>query len=119
MKVRFTAPADRDVSRILTESYRLFGENQTVRYAGVIKTGVSLLSDEPLRPASKERSEIGSGVRSFHLQFATRRQGGASHVIYYRVDDGAGAPELIVLRILGDRMEPRRHVARALRQTEE
>ena len=51
-----------------------------------------------------------------HLQLAARRQGGAGHVLYYRVDEsGDGMSELVVLRILGDRMEPRRRVALALR----
>jgi toxin ParE1/3/4 len=119
VKVRFTAPADRDVSAILSESYRLFGENQTVRYAEIIKVGIALVSDEPDRPASKERGDIGAGVRSLHLRFAAKRHSGASHVIYYRITRSSGnSPELVVLRILGDRMEPRRRVASALRADE-
>jgi toxin ParE1/3/4 len=114
--VRFTAPADRDVSDILSETYRLFGHNQVVRYAEIIEAGIKLISDEPDRPTSKERSDVGPGIRSFHLQFAARRSGGASHVIYYRIGrHDRRANELVVLRILADRMEPRRRVAFALR----
>jgi toxin ParE1/3/4 len=113
VKVRLTAPADRDISQILSETYRLFGENQTVRYAAIIEAGIRFVADQPLRPASKDRNDdLGEGVRSCHLQFAAKRQGGAGHVIYYRV----GASELIILRILRDRMEPRRRVAKALRE---
>ena len=51
-----------------------------------------------------------------HLQLAAKRQGGASHVLYYRTDKSSdGTSELVILRLLGDRMEPRRRVALALR----
>jgi toxin ParE1/3/4 len=117
VKVRLTTLADRDVSDILSETYRLFGAHQTVRYAAIIDAGVNLIADEPNRAASKARTDIGSGVRSFHLQLAAKRQGGASHVIYYRVDGRSGnQQELVVLRLLADRMEPRRRVARSLRE---
>jgi toxin ParE1/3/4 len=116
VKVRLTEHADRDIESALSDSYVMFGERQAVRYSVTISAAIELVAAEPERPASKVRPELGKGVRSLHLQFAARRQGGASHVLYYRVDaSGDGMSELVVLRILGDRMEPRRRVALALR----
>jgi toxin ParE1/3/4 len=101
VKVRLTTLADRDVAEILAETYRLFGPNQTARYAAIIEAGLVLIADRPDRPGSKARADIGAGIRSFHLQLAARRQGGASHVIYYRVDGRPSSQEeLVVLRLL-------------------
>ena len=36
MKVRLTEHADRDVTSLLSESYTLFGEKQTARYAAIV-----------------------------------------------------------------------------------
>lgn len=114
MRVRYTKPADKDILHALSNSIRLFGPKQSERYLAVIQAGIQAIADEPQRPASKARDEIGQGVRSFHLQFAAKRQGGASHVIYYCVSV-AGENELIVLRVLADRMDPARRVRTTLK----
>ncbi|MDQ6437275.1 type II toxin-antitoxin system RelE/ParE family toxin [Mesorhizobium sp. LHD-90] len=114
MRVRYTKPADKDILQALSNSIRLFGPKQSERYLAVIRAGVQSIAEEPHRPASKARDELGQGVRSFHLQFAVQRQGGASHVIYYRVSS-TGQDELIVLRVLADRMDPARRVRTALK----
>lgn len=111
MITRLTREGDRDIARILADTPRLFGENQVRRYAGIINAGISMLGEDPARPSSRERSELRAGVRSFHLQFAARRRDAASHVVYYRVlIKGTGEPELVILRVLGDSMEPTRRV---------
>ncbi|BCH21758.1 hypothetical protein MesoLjLb_15430 [Mesorhizobium sp. L-8-3] len=74
-----------------------------------------MLRENPARPSSRDRSEIRAGVRSFHLQFAARRRDGASHIVYYRVPGRADDPELAILRVLADAMEPTRRIAAALR----
>lgn len=117
MRVRVTEHADRDIDAALSESFLMFGEGQAARYSGIINAGIALVADEPDRPASKAQRRMGKGVRSMHLQFAAGRKGGASHVLYYRVDRSSdGDTELVVLRLLGDRMEPKRRVAKALRE---
>lgn len=116
MRIRLTREADRDIARILADTLRLFGENQVRHYAGIINTGISMLREDPARPSSRERSELRAGVRSFRLQFAARRRDAASHIVYYRVlARGADEPELVILQILGDAMEPTRRIAAALR----
>ncbi|WP_442581578.1 type II toxin-antitoxin system RelE/ParE family toxin [Mesorhizobium sp. ASY16-5R] len=116
MRVRYTKPADKDILHALSNSIRLFGPKQAERYLAVIRAGVQAIADEPQRPASKARDELGQGMRSFHLQFAARRRGGASHVIYYRVSS-TGEDELIVVRVLADRMDPTRRVKSASMDT--
>jgi toxin ParE1/3/4 len=114
LKHRLTRQAERDVSNILTQTYRLFGELQFTRYVEILNKGIALIVGEPFRPASKDRSDIRGGVRSFHLQLAAGRIGGAGHVIYY-LPSASDRGELIVVRILGDEMEPKQRVISALR----
>lgn len=116
MKLRLTIAADRDIEHILAATYRLFGRNQLVVYSEIIKRGLSLVAEEPYRASSHDRSDLRAGIRSFHLQLAARRQGGAAHVLFYRVMRGVEADELVIIRVLGDEMEPRNRVARALRE---
>ena len=72
------------------------------------------IADEPMRPGSVARPEIGSEVRSYHIRFSRRRVAGPAasvrtprHLILYRVMH----PGLIgVGRVLHDRMELERHL---------
>lgn len=116
MKLRLTVAADRDIEHILAATYRLFGRNQLAAYSEVIKRGLALVAEDPIRASSHDRSDLRSGIRSFHLQLAAGRQGGAAHVLYYRVVSIGGVDELVVIRVLGDEMEPRNRVAKALRE---
>ena len=115
MKHRLTRQAARDVSEILTNTYRMFGEHQFARYVRVLDAGVAMIAENPFRPTSKDRADIRPGVRSLHLQLAAGRKGGASHVIYYRLSESS---LVVVARILGDEMEPKRRVAKALLEDE-
>lgn len=116
MKVRYSEPANRDIVRAFSDSIRLFGPKQAERYLGIVHYAIAAICENPQRPASKAREEIGVGVRSFHLQFAAKRQGGASHVVYYRISaTNDGGDELLVLRVLPDRMDARRRVIAAIK----
>jgi toxin ParE1/3/4 len=116
VKVRNTVPADKDIHKVLTDSFRLFGLNQSQRYLEIVRIAIDSVARDPLRVSSKARDDIGPGVRSLHLQFAAKRQGGASHVLYYRVlSSELGTSELVVLRLLADRMDPNRRVRTALK----
>ena len=115
MRHRLTKQAEHDVSKILTDTYRLFGELQFGRYVSLLNKGIDMIADVPFRPTSKDRGDIREGIRSFHLQLAAGRRGGASHVLYYRPPQEPGSDAVIILRILGDEMEPKRRVSAALR----
>jgi toxin ParE1/3/4 len=109
---RRTRRAGDDIERILDETYREFGTHQLEAYAGYIDRAIGMVADVPDRPSSKARPELGPETRSFHVALATGRKGGASHVLYYRVQgSGDGNAEVVVLRVLPHRMEPRLRLA--------
>ena len=70
-----------------------------------------MFADDPSRPGSRRRDELGPGVRSFHIELAGRRRSAAAHLLYYvqgTLDDGRDGT--IILRVLHDRMDAARHV---------
>jgi toxin ParE1/3/4 len=103
MKLRLTRQADADLAAIARDTIRLFGVNQALRYRDIIKEGLAMLSREPDRPATQDRSELGLNIRSFHLQHAARRRSG-----------DAEKEEIVVLRVLQEAMEPKRRLTSAL-----
>jgi toxin ParE1/3/4 len=118
-KYRFTALADADIESILTHTLQEFGNRQLVSYAALIEKAAQMIGEEPLRPSSKARDELGPAVRSFHIEIAAGRRGAASHVLYYisgELNDGKNGA--IVLRVLWDGMEPRPLVERGLNELE-
>lgn len=120
MPHRRTRRAGDDIERILVETYREFGTRQLEAYAGYIDRAIAMIADAPDRPSSKSRPELGPETRSFHVALATGRKGGASHVLYYRVQDGEhGDAEVVILRVLPDRMEPRLRLTVDLDLTED
>jgi toxin ParE1/3/4 len=103
-----------DVESILGQSQRMFGPRQRHAYAGIIGDAVDMVASDPLRPGSRNRDELSPDVRSFHLELAAGRRGGASHCLYFMtgtLDDGTDG--IIIPRVLHERMEPKRHVADA------
>jgi toxin ParE1/3/4 len=114
---RLTEHADRDIANILRDTYRLFGRNQVVRYAGIIERGIAMVAEDPSRASSRERPELKPDLRSFHLRLASERSRGAAHVLYYRINP-RDRSEVVVLRVLAEEMEPKRRVAQALRDSE-
>jgi toxin ParE1/3/4 len=112
---QFTEVADKDVEDILRDSGRQFGPRQQGLYAALIDKAAAMAAEAPERPGSVGRPELSEGVRSFHLELAARRRGAASHILYYRrghLNDGSEG--VIILRVLHERMEPARGVARGL-----
>ena len=108
MKAHLSKFADRDFLLILQETYRLFGQRQVWKYTSIIERSIELLCDDPFRPTSKPRDELGIVIRSFHLRLASGRTAGASHILYYVLDNKQD--ELVILRILADSMLPSRRV---------
>jgi toxin ParE1/3/4 len=118
-RYRLTALADSDIEDILAHTIREFGNRQFKSYAALIDKAAEMIGNEPMRPSSKARDELGRAVRSFHIEVAAGRRGAASHVLYYvpgKLDDGTDGA--IVLRVLWHGMEPRPLVARGLQGRE-
>ena len=105
--------ARRDLVSILRESGRHFGPLQQERYTLLLRTAIERVANEPRCTGSKARDDILDGLRSFHLGLAARRQGAASHVLFYEkrtTADGSGF--VVILRILHDHMDPELHIDR-------
>jgi toxin ParE1/3/4 len=109
---RLTEAADDDIAEILQETRRQFGPLQRGKYAALIERAIEMVAEEPERLGSRRRDDLAAGVRSFHIELAAWRRGGASHVVYYLRDDGRDGG--IVARLLHERMEPLRHLTRGL-----
>ena len=72
---RLTLLADADIKDILTTAFREFGAAQFERYWALIDRAANMVGEEPLRPSSRSRQELGAGVRSFHIEVAANRRG--------------------------------------------
>lgn len=108
MPHRLTLRAEADIERILDETHSEFGTHQLLAYSKHLDRAIDMVAQAPGRPSSKDRDELGPGIRSFHVALATDRRRGASHVLFYQVMRGHGVEdEVVILRVLPDRMEPR------------
>lgn len=113
MRYRLSDAAALDASNILAETMHRFGPHQRRRYAQLIESAAAIVAEDPDRPASRSRDDIGPGVRSFHVELAVRRRGAAAHVLFYRRTRLlSGDSEVLILRILHERMDPSRHMIR-------
>lgn len=89
-----------------------WGSEARRRYEALLFDAIQQLAAQPDGPLTPKRSDVGPRIRSFHVRH-TRREPGAErvrqpvHVIYYRPRQG-GIIEIV--RILHERMEPRRHL---------
>jgi toxin ParE1/3/4 len=83
-------------------------------YAGILDKALSMIADDPRRPAALDRSDIFPGVRSLHLSFAAGRRHGAAHKVYF-FGSRPDQTETVILRVLHERMEPNRRVLSAIR----
>jgi toxin ParE1/3/4 len=118
MKYRLSRRAETDIFFILRNTRKQFGPAQVLAYAEIINRGLARLTDACALPAGVDRSDIDTGVKSYHLELAAKKRGGASHILYFKEIDAGGAPELVVLRVLHEAMEPRRRLMIALREEE-
>ena len=110
---RISQPAQADLVNILATSDERWGPDGRRRYALLLAAAMRRVAADPKGPLTHDRDELLPGVRSFHLRHARSDAPEAKikhpvHFIYYRV----GPKKLIdVLRVLYDRMDPRKHLA--------
>ena len=112
-RIRLSRAAETDIIDILVWSQSRFGDAARQRYERLIVAALSDIASDPLRPGSFLRSELGDGVRSWHLRVSRQRAAPAGtvvarprHFIVYRQD-----PDLVVVgRLLHDAMELERHL---------
>jgi toxin ParE1/3/4 len=116
MPFRVTDQAIGDIAHIVRDTQRLFGPLQVEAYVAIIDKAMQMVGDDPERPSSHARPELGPNVRSFHLELAAGRRGGAAHMLYFVPEISPdGTRGAVILRVLHEGMEPRHRVARTLR----
>ncbi len=110
-RVRLSGLAEVDVAHILMTSADRWGAEGRRRYAAVLAAAMRKVAADPRGPTTRDRAELASGIRSFHVRHARGDDPESKvrqpvHILYYR----AVTPGLIeILRVLHERMEPRRH----------
>lgn len=108
-EVRIAGTARGDIVAVLKRSKGEFGD-AAARYAALIEQAVGDVGENPQRPRSEARPEMGTSVRTWHLEFSVKRMAGRKvrhpwHFIVYRV---TGA-QVEILRILHDERDLARH----------
>ena len=111
-RFRLAHPAQIDLANILATSAERWGTDGRQRYAAVLVDAMRQVADEPEGPLTKKRTELRSGIRSFHVRYARPSADAAKvrrpvHVLYYRVAR-EGASEIV--RVLHEKMDPSRHL---------
>ena len=110
-RYHLSALAEADIDNILDETLRLFCSAQEERYYHLILAAVERIAEDPFCIGTKACDDLSKGLRSFHVGTAANRQRAATHVLYFRpVTTSDGKPEILIARILHDRMDPERHI---------
>ena len=111
---RLTEAAETDIIEILAWSETEFGGAARRRYESLIVVALIDIADDPFRPGSIARPELGAGVRSWHLRGSRERARGPGgvvqrprHFLIYRPID---ADLIAIGRVLHDAMELERHL---------
>ena len=120
MRLRLTRKADADIASVLRTTKRLFGRNQLLIYARLINDGLSMIAADPSRSSCRPHEDLGSGIKSMHLDHVRGRSGSAAHLVFFMQKTApAGEQEIVVIGVLHERMVPRRHLAKVLRDVGE
>ena len=109
---RLSRPAEADLADILSASAERWGIAGRRRYAAILAAAMRKVAAEPEGPATRDRTELMPGIRSYHIRHARgddpeARVRRPAHVLYYRV---VRAGPIEIVRVLHDRMEPNRHL---------
>jgi toxin ParE1/3/4 len=111
-RFRLTQSAETDLGRILTVSAERWGTEARLRYEALLFDAFQQLAARPEGPLTRNQSDVGPHLRSFHVRHTQRQPRGEHvrrpvHVIYYR----AVQPDVVeIVRVLHERMEPTRHL---------
>jgi toxin ParE1/3/4 len=113
LRYRLSDAAQADVIATLVWTQAQFGESARLRYESLIVAALRDVATQADRPGSKERPELGAGVRSWHLQLSRNHVGvdegkvrRPRHFLIYRLEPGL----LVVGRVLHDAMELALHL---------
>ena len=113
LRYRLSDAAQEDVINVLAWTHEQFGEAARQRYEGLIVAALRDVATQPDRPGSIARTELGVGVRSWHLRLSRDHAAIGTgvvrrprHFLIYRVE-----PAFVVVgRLLHDSMGLARHM---------
>lgn len=105
--VCLSAAAEADYRQILRWTVENFGSAQARSYADTLSSALKALSAGPSIIGAKERSEIGTNIRTIHVARNGRK---GRHFVMFRVGSIQGRNVIDVLRLLHDSMDLERHL---------
>lgn len=110
---RLSTEADEELTYLLGWSEFHFGEDAADRYESLVSHAIRDLAEDPIRPGSKHRPDLGPDVYVYHLTHSRKRAETPTgivqrprHFIVYRFDDEV----LKIVRILHDAMDLPEHL---------
>lgn len=110
-KLIVTAPARSDLAEIRRYTRARYGGRAADAYDALLKQALRDLRDDPLRPGSSERPEIGQNIRSYHTALSRKRAASKvkapRHFLFYFLSD---EDAVVVSRILHDARDLARHI---------
>ena len=112
-RYRLSEPAKADIAAILKRSEELHGREARIRYRACLTAAMRRVAADPEGRSTVDCAELVPGIRSFHIRHSRDESREAPvanpvHVIFYRV----AQPGIVeIVRVLHDRMEPRRHIS--------
>ncbi|WP_085620029.1 type II toxin-antitoxin system RelE/ParE family toxin [Thalassospira alkalitolerans] len=109
--ITLTGPARNDLLQIREYTQRTYGRAAADAYDALLRQAFKDIRDDPYRPGSKERSEIGGNIRSFHTSLSRKRASSyvkapRHFVLYFIPSDN----EVAVSRVLHDARDLARHL---------
>ena len=111
-RFHLSGPAQADLQNILALSVERHGVEGRRRYAALVAAALRGVAANPEGPATRDRGDVFTGIRSFHIRHARGDVPGEKvtrpvHIIHYR----AAQPGVIeIIRVLHERMEPALHI---------
>ena len=110
-KLTITHPARDDLRDIHAYTVERHGTRGAEVYDGLLKQAIRDVWEDPHRPGSRDRPEIGDGIRSYHTRLSRNRAGGEirapRHFVLYFLPT---EDEVVVSRVLHDSRDLARHV---------
>ena len=107
--------AEADLVDVLIRSEQHFGGAARRRYEALIERGLADIQADPNCVGSADRTELGRGIRSYHLRHCRDRarieEGVVKeprHLVLYEFDE----VRVVVLRLLHESMDLGRHIGR-------
>jgi toxin ParE1/3/4 len=115
LRFRLTQLAEADIRSILRQTNQQFGPQQVRRYEALLQAAIDRVAADPFGLHTRPRRDVGLPVRSFHVAAASGRRGAAAHQLFFVVKSMPSAEqEVLIVRVLHERMDVDRHLLDAL-----